>query len=168
MKDHKYILIVFSLILSFGFNCKAQVRSNSRLAFEYYNDGEWSKAAPLFQEMFSNNNARVYLNYYVRCLTELKEFDTAEKELKKAQRQSKDVGIYVDLAYLYELQEDRTKSELYLEKPFKEFPRTEAAIRNLGNIYVTYRKFDRADRTYQIGRSILGQQNYFRIDLANL
>jgi len=168
LKDHKYILLVFLLFLSLGYTCKAQVKSNSRLAFEYFNDNEWNKAAPLFKELFNGNNSKTYLNYYIRCLTELKEFDEAEKELRKIQRQTKDVGYYVDLAYLFELQGERKKSDLFLEKPFKDFPRTEASIRNLSNTYVSYRKFDHAQRAFTIGRKILGQSHLFRVDVANL
>jgi tetratricopeptide (TPR) repeat protein len=168
LKGLKYKSILFLLFLALGKNLNAQVQTNSRLAFEYYNDAEWEKAAPLFLEIYRSNNAKIYLDYYVRCLSELGDFDGAEKELRKAQRSTRNVSLYVDLANIYELQKDKKKAEEYLEKPFSEFPNNINEIRNLGNQYLIFRRFDHAQRTYEIGRMILGQPNEFHVELANL
>ncbi len=143
-------------------------QTNSRLVFEYYNDQEWEKAAPLFLSMYKNNHAKAYLNYYVRCLIELKEFTKAEKEIKQAIRRNNDITLNIDLAYLYELKNEDKKAADYLERPFKKFPTSISAIKSLGNSYVSYGKYDHALRVYKIGRTVLNQPDEFHLDLANI
>lgn len=167
LKRTRYIFFLLFFCIS-TYSAYSQVQPDSRLAFEYFNDGEWEKAAPMFLEMYSSSNAKPYLNYYVRCLLELKQYDEAEKELRKAQKQTHDVSLYVDLAYILEMQKDTKKAEQYLEKPFQEFPRNVNDIRNLGNSYITYQKLDHAYRVYEIGRSLLAQPNEFRLEMAML
>lgn len=166
--NHKKVFIWVAILLSFSLMERIQGQISTPLAFQYFNDGEWEKAAPLFLEIYQTNKARHYLNYYVRCLIELEDFQTAEKELRKAYRQSHDITIYVDLAYIFEAQQNRKKSEEFLEKPFKAFPRSIGDIKKLGASYTTYRKFDHALRVYEIGRSVLNMPDEFRMDVAYL
>lgn len=147
---------------------QVQGQISTPLAYKYFNNEEWEKAAPLFLEIYQTNKVRHYLNYYVRCLIELEDYQTAEKELRKAFRQSRDITIYVDLAYIYEAQNKRQKSEELLEKPFKSFPRDVGDIKKLGSSYTSYRKFDHALRVYEIGRSLLNSPDEFRMDVAYL
>lgn len=166
--NHKKTLLGILLSICFFWPGFGQIQSNSRLAFEYYNDGEWAKAAPLFMEIYSSTKAKAYLTYYTRCLIELKEFETIDKELRKVLRQTNDITLYIDLAYIYELQNNRKKAEEYFERPFKEFPNSANDIRNLGNSYASYRRFDEALRVYEIGRSLLKMPDEFRMEVANL
>lgn len=167
MKDLKLILIL--ILLTAGIlPAASQTRSNSSLAFAYYNDGEWAKAAPLFLEIYETSHAKPYLTYYTRCLVELKEYEDALRALKKAARETRDITLYLDQAYLYELTNDRKKAEEYYQKPFSEFPQDLAAIRNLGNSYITYQKLDEAQRVYEIGRSLLKQPDEFRMEMGTL
>jgi len=168
LTNHKAILYWIILFLSFSLTESIQGQISTPLAFKYYNDAEWEKAAPLFLEIYQTNKARHYLNYYVRCLIELEDYQTAEKELRKAYRQSHDITIYVDLAYIYEVQKNQKKSEELLEKPFKTFPQSVTEIKKLGTSYTSYRKFDHALRVYEIGRSVLNMPDEFRMDVAYL
>jgi len=143
-----------------------QGQVSTPLAFKYFNNAEWEKAAPLFLEIYNTNKARHYLNYYVRCLIELEDYKTAEKELRKAFRRTHDLTIYIDLAYIFEAQKNNRKSEEFLEKPFKSFPRSVAEIKSLGSSYTLYRKYDHAQRVYEIGRSVLNNPSEFRMDMA--
>jgi tetratricopeptide (TPR) repeat protein len=143
-------------------------QSNSRLAFEYYNDQEWEKAAPLFLEMYAVNKAKPYLTYYVRCLIELKEYSVAEKEIKKAIRSNRDVTLNIDLSYLYELSNNDKKAADYLERPFKAFPTTVSGVKLLGNSYISYSKYDHALRVYDIARKTLNLADEFHHDKASI
>lgn len=166
--SHKRFLLLFSLFLSISFVVCGQVKTRSPLAYKYFNDMEWAKAAPIFLEMYEANKLKSYLKYYIRCLVELKDFKTAEKELKKAQRQTGDISYYIDLAYISQMQKNRKKADDYLEKPFNNFPQSVATIKSLGQNYMSYRKFDHALRVFQIGRTVLNMPDEFRMDMANL
>jgi len=167
LKSHRRKWIAVAVFL-LGSTCLFSQQTNSRLAFQYYNDQEWEKAAPLFQEMYKNSQAKPYLNYYVRCLIELEEFDQAERELKRVLRKKNDVTINIDLAHLYELSGRQKLADQHLEKPFSNFPRTTSAVKVLGNSYITYGKYEFALRCYEIGRAVLNQPDEFHMDLASI
>ncbi|MCD6346972.1 MAG: tetratricopeptide repeat protein [Bacteroidales bacterium] len=167
LKNHKPSLLLIVLLALTPISLLAQ-QSNSRLAFGYYNDQEWEKAAPLFLEMYSASQAKPYLTYYVRCLIELKEYNEAKQEIKKAIRRTHNISLNIDLAYIYELTNEDKKAADYIERPFKKFPSSLSAIKVLGNNYISYGKYDHALRVYEIGRAVLNQPDEFHLDMANI
>ena len=145
-----------------------QQQSVSRLAYEYYNDQEWGKAAPLFLQMYEQNGVKPYLNNYIRCLIQLKDYDTAEKTLSKNIRKTGNQSLNIDLAYLSELQGNRKKAEEYYQKPFKQFPQTPQGIKTLGSNYLYYLKYEYAEQVYQIGRTMLNKPDEFHLEMASV
>jgi tetratricopeptide (TPR) repeat protein len=164
------ILIVLILLVSLNSIVLGQQKkqSTSRLAYEYYNGQEWDKAASLFLQMYQENGVKQYLNNYIRCLVQLKDYKTAEQTLSKTIRKTKDQSLYIDLAYLSELQGNEKKSgEMYL-RPMKNFPQTVQSIKTLGNNYLYYLKYEYAQQVYEIGRQILNQPDEFHLEMAGI
>ena len=163
-------LIVTILFVSLGSIAFGQQRkqTTTSLAYAYYNDQEWEKAAPLFLRIFEENGVKPYLNNYVRCLIQLKDYKTAEQTLLKTIRKTKDQSLYIDIAYLHEIQGNQRKSdELYL-RPMKNFPKTVQSIKTLGSNYLSYLKYDYAQQVYEIGREVLGQPNEFHLEMGRV
>ena len=162
----KYFLAGLAMILSFqvarGQDLKAP------LAWEYYNNREYEKAAPLFLQMYEKNNIRTYLTYYVNCLLETRDYDTAIKALRKAIRETREINLYVDLGYVYETSGDPVKAQDCYKEPLKEFPQSVAGIASLGNTYLNYVQTTYAEMTYELGRKILGNPEEFRMEMANV
>jgi len=77
-KLYKYFIFlivftVFSQFSAFSQNADAQ------LAFRYYQNKEFEKAATLYEKLYRQNGYKNNRDYYLRCLSELKEFDTGRK-----------------------------------------------------------------------------------------
>lgn len=142
--------------------------SISRLSFEYYNSQEYDKAAPLFLKMYEDNKVRTYLDYYVRCLTELKDYETAIDVLRKAIRKTDDPALYVSLGDIYTEIKDTRKAEEAYNEPFKNFPQTLQGINSLGSAYSARLKPEYAEMVYTLGRKVLGNPDEFRMELANV
>ena len=58
-------------------------KTNSRLALNYYRAKEYDKAASLYKDLYDDSKLQHYFDYYINCLIELNDYDSAEKELKK-------------------------------------------------------------------------------------
>ena len=78
----------------------------SKLAQQYYADGEYEKAAALFEKLYESNRQNdFYFNRYVDCLIALERFDEGEKVLhKQIKKNPKNVQLLVQLGNLYERQ----------------------------------------------------------------
>lgn len=161
-------LLLAAFILIIGLQTASAQNNTSKLAYEYYSERDYEKAAPLFLRMYEENKVSTYLHYYVICLIEIRDYETAVKAVKKAIRLSKEVNMYVELGYLYETMGDAKKADDAYNEPLKDFPNTIAGIVNLGNVYSSYLKFQYSEMVYQMGRKVLGNPNEFRMELANV
>ena len=147
---------------------KGQQKSTSTLAYEYYNDQQWEKAGSLFLSLYEQNGVKAYLNNYIRCLVQLEDYQTAEKALNRVIRKTGNQSLYIDLAYLNELQGNQSKAdELYL-KPMKKFPQNLQDIKTLGVNYQYYLKYEYAQQVYEIGRELLQRPDEFHYEMASL
>ncbi|MFH0760788.1 MAG: tetratricopeptide repeat protein [Bacteroidota bacterium] len=162
----KYFLAGLAVVLSFQF-ARAQ-DSKAPLAWEYYNNREYEKAAPLFLQMYEKNSIRTYLTNYVYCLIETRDYDTAIKALRKAIRETREISLYVDLGFVYETSGDPVKAQECYKEPLKQFPQSVAGIASLGNTYLNYVQTTYAEMTYELGRKILGNPEEFRMEMANV
>ncbi|MFO7617846.1 MAG: tetratricopeptide repeat protein [Bacteroidales bacterium] len=142
--------------------------NRSRLSFDYFQSGEYEKAAPIFLKLYEENKVRTYLDYYVRCLVELKDYDNAVNALRKAMRQTNDQTLNVILGYVYEQSGDYRRSEAAYNDPFKNFPSTAQGIISLANSYLTYAKYELAQAAYALGRKSLANPDEFRMELAGV
>jgi tetratricopeptide (TPR) repeat protein len=157
-------LIVFLPLLAQNNNNN----SNNQLAWEYYNQREYEKAAPLFLRMYEENKLSNYLHYYVNCLLETRNYEEAVTVVKKALRQTKDITLNVQLGYIYEISGDNSRAEEAYLEPMKSFPANAPGIINLGNTYSSYAKYTYSQMVFETGRKVLGNPNEFRIELANV
>ena len=161
-------LLLTGFILLLGLQSALSQDNPSRLAYEYYNQRNFEKAAPLFLRMFEENNVTTYLHYYINCLIETRDYETAIKAVKKAIRQSRDVNLNIQLGYIYEVSGDSKKAEESYQEPLKDFPQTVNGIINLGNVFSSFAKYQYSEKVYELGRRILRNPYEFRLELANV
>ena len=66
----KFIFILFLICVSTALT--AQQQSDSQLAYRYYANKEYDKAAELFLQLYQRSKAAYYLDYHVICLFNFK------------------------------------------------------------------------------------------------
>lgn len=160
----KYFLIVLVLFIHFG--TKAQ-DEKVRMAYQYYQAKEYEKAAVLFEELYEKTKAQVYSSYTINCLVEIKQYQQAEKLIKKLIRRQKDeLQNYIEYGYLYKVQANETEAEKQYEYVLKNIPTDRNTIVRLANSFLMKREYDYALKIYQKGRKLV---NYgFYIEIANV
>ncbi|MEP7168898.1 MAG: hypothetical protein ABI855_05960, partial [Bacteroidota bacterium] len=77
----RFFLLIFNFQFSI-FNSFGQGQSNLDLANQYFNTGEYDKAVVYFEKQYSNDPFGTY-EPYLKCLNLLKDYDKAEKLIKK-------------------------------------------------------------------------------------
>ncbi|MCB0569013.1 MAG: tetratricopeptide repeat protein [Phaeodactylibacter sp.] len=159
------ILLIASLFLAF-----TATGQDSRLAQQYYSDGEFEKAAVLYEKLFQQSNYNdYYFDRYVECLLSLEEFDECEKVIKKQlKRDPENVQLYVTYGKLFERQVNDEQAEAQYQKAIELMPRDQLAITKLANAFTTLAKYDLAIETYEKGAALLKDSQIFAYNLGEL
>jgi tetratricopeptide (TPR) repeat protein len=142
-------------------------QTEEQLGVQYYNNRELDKALATFEVLFSKNPSQFNYLYYTNTLFELKDFDKAEKVIKKQLKASpNDPHFQVDLGYLYIMQGEITKGRKMYENCLKDLQPDKMQIYNLTYAFSNRRETDYVIRTYLRGRALLNDPSAFSFELA--
>ena len=166
------ILLVFIILFLAPIAISAQQPDNtsSKLAQEYYRNGEFEKAAVLYEKLYQQNNRNdYYFNRYMDCLLALEKYAQCEKILKKRlKKDPKQVQLYVTYGNIYERQYKDAEAQLEYEKAIKRLPSDRFAVTRLANAFLNLTKYDLAIQTYEKGARLLKDDNVFAYNLGDL
>ncbi len=143
---------------------------DSKLAQQYYQDGEFEKAAVLYDKLFLQNNKNdFYFDRYIECLLASKKFDEVENALKKELKENpNNIRLYVTYGNLFERQFQEDKAKEQYEKAIKKMPADQQQITRLATAFSNLTKYDEAIRTYETGGQLLKDKEVFSFNLAEL
>lgn len=158
------ILFFFVLI---GVSLSGQ---DSRLASQYYNSGEYEKAAAVFKKLFDKQpNSHYYFEQYIQSLLAMEDYKAAETAIKKELKaRPKHVQLYVTYGNLFERQYLPEEAEKKYRKAIDEMPNDVGVINNLGNSFTRLTKYDLAIETYVKAEKIIKNDKLFINNLADL
>ncbi len=146
----------------------SQGQNNQELALQYSSTGEFDKAVVYFERWYNTDPITAY-QPYVQCLISLKEYDKAEKIIKKQlKRMPNNLTIYVDLGMLYDAQEKHNEAKQQFDKAIKLLSPDVQQVLSLGNAFVEKRKLDHALATFLEGRKMLDGVYPFSFELADV
>jgi len=136
-------------------------------ALKYYASREFSKAAPLFKDVYSVTGNIYYFRYYIMSLTELQQFDQAESDLKKEIRKLKgqQPELLILYGYILNLQKRGEEAKLKFEEAIRSTPANYNNIINTANLFMEYREYELAESVYLQGQKVLPAQK-FTLELA--
>jgi tetratricopeptide (TPR) repeat protein len=146
----------------------AQGQTNLDLATQYYTTGEYDKAVIYYEKQYDIDPSGTY-KLYLKCLLNLKDYEKAEKLIKKQlKKNSADLTLYVDLGKVYLNQNQNDKAKQQFDKAIKSVIPDVGRVTMLGNAFVEIQEYDRAIETYMNGRKLLRDVYPFNFELAEL
>ncbi len=148
----------------------AQPNQDHLLAQQYYQNGEYDKAAELYSSLFDQNSSSgYYYQQYLYCLLAIENFDDAHKVVKKQiKKNDKQLNYLVDLGFVYQKQNKPDDAEDQFADAIKDLPAEENMIRTVANSFVTYQLYPFAIETYREGNKLLRDDYKFSFELAGL
>ena len=165
----RLFLLTGLFILALTFTANAQ---NSKLADQYYLEGEYLKAADLYlklHETAKKNNNFSYFNKYVECLLALREYERAEREIQmQMQSMPDDFSMLVTLGNVQERIGNFEAAQTSYKTAIEKLPPKIDAITRLGNAFLSQAKYDEAILTYEKGEKLVGKPGTFSYQLADL
>ncbi len=155
------------LFLGMGVSLYAQ---DARLAQQYFQRGEYEKAASLYQKLFDADEANFFFfDRYIECLLQLEAFSDAEKTVKRQLKSDPDnVNLLVLYGKIYERQFEDDKAKQQYQKAIDRIPKDQYEITRLANAFMVLAKYDLAIETYEKGGALLKDEYIFAFNLAEL
>ncbi len=162
----KKLLLAFLSLWFISAALLAQTNEDIRLAHDYYQRGEYQKAVVLYEKLYKKNNGhRHHYSNYFKSLLAIKDFDNAEKLIKKQMKKSKDNPLfYVDMGKLYQNKDENQKAEEQFEEALKMAKSQD--IPSLANNFANAEEHDFAIKTYLRGRELNKDDRAFSYELA--
>ena len=167
---NKYLIGLLFFVFVAGTSLAQNHSNKSQLAYQYYKDKEYDKAAILYQELYSSAHSKTYLNYLIKCYIEDKQFDVAEKTLKaEIKKNKRDAALKIQLGAIYKASGNEEKAQKLYEKTISQLKNgTRTQVISLANAFISQREFKYAEQTYLKGRK-LSKGNYsYAFELANV
>lgn len=158
------------LIFSFCFACLIAECQDTNLANQYYQNGEYEKAAATYKLLLAKEPTKqYYFDQYVECLLSLEDYETAEKTIKnKIKDNPKMVQLYVTYGNLYNRQFEEDKAEEMYLKAIDKLPADLGTISKLGDTFRRMTKFDKAIQVYEKGGKLMKNEQIFAYNLGTL
>src|SRR4051812_34596594 len=92
---------VLFFILLFTSQAFSQSPQDRQIADQYLNNSEYDKAAQIYERLMNSDPFGTY-SQYLRCLLAMKDYDAAEKLVKRIMKKQPDYpSYYVDLGFVY-------------------------------------------------------------------
>ena len=153
------------MMISFG-----TLAQETELGMEYMKAGEYEKAKSIFQKLAKNKeSAKVIHKPYLQTLIKLKEFDEAEKFVKKQIKNSEGNAKYItDYARLLEIANKNEDAQKQYAIAMDKVKSNEGAMMDLVNEFSQNQQFDLAVQTIEKAREDAKSPDKFAVQLAKL
>lgn len=160
----------FSFLIAFFFISFALSSQDTRLANQYYNTGEYEKAAEIYQQLFEKSKGNsYYFNRYINCLLSLEEYDACEKAIKKQLKKNpKNLHLYVTFGNMYERMQNDEKANEQYELAIQKLSGSRNVITQLGSAFISLAKYEYAITTYEKGSKLIQKGESFSYNLGDL
>lgn len=160
--------LIYSLLVLL-ITCATQAQStDEQLASHYYRNGEYDKAVMYYEKLYDKSPSSYY-SYYLICLTEMGDYEEAEKLAKKQlKKEPYNIQIGVDLGEIYEAQGELKDAEEQYNSVIEDLPADRMQIINLANTFSNRGKNDYALATYEQGEKLMKGYSNFHFEIASI
>lgn len=162
-------LLIFISAVCLSLNVQAQLINDEALAAQYYQSGDYEKAATIYQKLFKKTSDKTYYEFYFSSLLRTKRYDDAEQMVKQQLKNNPTDNTYaIDLGKIYQERGENDKLAVWYNRVIKQLTKNELSIRNLAFAFYKAGFYEYAIKTFVVGRDLLGNNNAFSADLIDL
>ena len=161
---------IFSLLLILVFSIQL-IGQDTKLASEYYNSGEYEKAAQVYMKLFVKSDYKqdYYFQQFISALIAAEDYTTAESEIKsQLKRTPRNVQLYVSYGNLYERMFEEEKAKKQYRKAIDNLPAEHSIISKLGNAFLRLTKYDEAIEAYEKGGKLMENEKLYAYNMAEI
>jgi len=163
----KFLYIAVFLVFNSLF-CLAQ-EPNEGLARQYMLNGEYAKAAAEYEKLYNSIPNNFYLDEWLNACLQLKEYDKAEKLIKKQiKQQAHNLALSVKLGMIYNAQNEAVKAKKEYNKAIDNLSANQEQIFGLYQAFLNQNELDYALTTLIKARKLMKGAYPFAIEMAEI
>ncbi len=164
----KKLLAIWLLACVAAF-ASAQEGTEQNLAFEYFRNGEYEKAAGLFMKLYDKNPSPANYRYLYNSLLYTRHYEELEKIIRRNIKKEESNPVHrVDLGYFYIQQGNLSKGKDEYAAAIKMLQPVDGQVVQLASAFMNFNELELAAKTYERGREIMGVPGMFALELANI
>lgn len=165
MKHFLLLLIVCCLSSTMW----AQDNVEEALAYQYYQQADYEKAASILEKLFNRTKNDNYFDLYYTSLLKIKKYDEAEALVKKLIKQSpQKLNYQIALGRVYQENGKTADANKIYYAAIQNVPKNEFQIRDLANSFYRFEAYDMAVNTFLQGRKLLNDEQVFGFELISI
>lgn len=162
-------LILLLLVLTGSFRLYAQVSPDEALAVQYFQNGEYEKAAPLYEKLIAKSRNSIFYDPYFTSLLKSRNYSEAEAVARKYQKTNPDNFTYaVDIGRVLQERGEAEKASAWFDDLIRKMPANEFAIKDLAITFYRAEAYEHSVKAYVGGRKLLNDPNAFVYDLVSI
>lgn len=163
----KHWILFLALLGGLGAGLSAQ---ETRLAQQYFQDGEYEKAAVIYEKLADVNGPNSYFyERYIQSLLALERYDEAEASLKKAiRKEPRNSRLYVSYGQLMEQDYRQEEADAIYRQGIDNLPPDRNMIIRMANDFIRTTKYDYAIQVFEKGADLLRDKGIFAYSLGDL
>ncbi|MCO4293469.1 tetratricopeptide repeat protein [Solitalea sp. MAHUQ-68] len=162
-------LVIYLLLNILPFTAFAQKDMDEVLAQDFLRNGDYQKAADLYEDVYTKTGSESSYTNLINCLLKLKQFDKAEKISAKQVKRNPEVLRYlIDLGNIYKQSGNSSKSKEFFSKAINDIGPDMFTISEAGQKFYSIAEYDFAIQAFKKGRQVMGNESLFTYDLTRL
>lgn len=143
-------------------------QSDTQLAYTYYQNKEYDKAAELFLKLYERTRSSNFLDYHIISLINGQHYDKAEETLKKLiKADDGNKEFLINLGYVYLQQGKPKKADDSFQKAIDKLAPSSTDIIRLAYRFRDIREYEWAVKTYEKGRILVKKPDAFISELGD-
>lgn len=153
------------------FLCSSQAQAQDpNLANQYFSDGEYEKAAALYDQLWDRDKrSEYYFTRYVDCLMNLEQYDECEKVVKRQIKDSPaNTGLYVTYGNLLEKQNKGDEAKAQYQRAIDKMAPDYASVERLARLFTSQSQYDLALQSYERGAQLTKDKQRFAFSIGEL
>jgi tetratricopeptide (TPR) repeat protein len=142
----------------------------SKLANQYYSEGEYEKAAVLYEQLYNENKtADFYFQRYTDCLIAVQKYDDARKIIEaEIKKRPEEIQLYVSLGNLYDRMSQQEKAKFTYQQALDKLDANPSKVDRLARAFTTLALYEEAIKVYEKAISLKIQNPGYANTLADL
>ena len=162
-----FVLLLFACCLSS--TMWAQDNVEEALAYQYYQQAEYEKAATLLEKLFNRSRNDNYFDLYYTSLLKIKKYNEAENLVKRLIKQAPEkLNYQIALGRVYQENGKTAEANKIYYTAIQNVAKNEFQVRDLANSFYRFEAYDMAVNTFLQGRKILNDDQLFAFELLSI
>lgn len=162
-------ILLFLFITVASLSAKAQLSAEEALAAQYYQTGDFEKAAVIYEKLFNRTKNLSFYDPYFNSLLKTRQYNEAEKLARSLMKTYPEVFNYsVDIGRIYLEKGEESKSSEWYNSLIQNLSANEFTIKDLAITFYRAEAYDFSIKTLITGRKLINNENAFIYDLLSL